>query len=272
MEILVSIITVNYNNYPGLKKTVESVIRQSSKDFEFIVIDGNSTDGSKELITQYQEHLAYSVSEPDNGIYHAMNKGIEVAKGNYLLFLNSGDSLSNHATLETVRPYLTANYGIVYGNAAYVEGNERVVRTYPSELSFQFFWEHNLSHQASFIRRSLFKELFLYNENYQIASDWEFFVYAICKKDIPYLHIDQTICDYDTTGISSMLNNHKVMHEERTQTLRKHFPLFISDYEKFALYNATAGKRFAKIKDHPLAFKILKALMKLILFFLPKSR
>ncbi len=86
-----SIITVNLNNKDGLQKTIDSVISQTFKDFEWIVIDGGSTDGSKELIEKYSDYISYWVSEPDKGIYNAMNKGIKVAKGDYLEFLNSGD-------------------------------------------------------------------------------------------------------------------------------------------------------------------------------------
>ena len=90
-----SIITVNLNNCDGLQKTIDSVVGQTFTDYEWIVIDGGSMDGSRELIEQYADCLAYWCSEPDNGIYNAMNKGISRATGEWLLFLNSGDSLFN---------------------------------------------------------------------------------------------------------------------------------------------------------------------------------
>ena len=96
-----SIITVNLNNREGLRKTAESVVSQTYKDYEWIVIDGGSTDGSKELIEQYAEHISYWVSEPDKGIYNAMNKGIRQAHGEYFLFLNSGDSLCDDDIVES---------------------------------------------------------------------------------------------------------------------------------------------------------------------------
>ena len=94
-----SIITINYNNREGLKRTIESVVNQTFTDFEWILIDGGSTDGSKELIEQYSNRFSYWVSEPDNGIYNAMNKGLRAAKGDYLQFLNSGDRLYNAQSL-----------------------------------------------------------------------------------------------------------------------------------------------------------------------------
>ena len=97
-----SIITINYNNLAGLQKTFESVFNQTFQDFEYIVIDGGSTDGSKELIEQYHDKIDYWVSEPDSGIYNAMNKGIVRANGEYLQFLNSGDSLLGENILKNV--------------------------------------------------------------------------------------------------------------------------------------------------------------------------
>ncbi|TKC12897.1 glycosyltransferase [Pedobacter polaris] len=272
MDPLISIITINYNNKTGLHKTIKSVIDQTNKNFEFIVIDGASTDGSTALIALYQEHFTYKVSEPDKGIYQAMNKGIKMAKGQFLLFLNSGDTLSNSTILHQVTPYLYSSTGIIYGNSAYLEPNGKVIRTYPDELSFDFFFSQNLSHQASFIRKSLFTELFLYNEDYKIASDWEFFMYAICKANIAYRHIDLVICDYDVSGISSITTNHKVMNEERRLTLEKYFPLFIKDYEKMKVFNSKRGRHFLYIQKHNFAYKILKGMMNLILYFLPKAK
>ena len=95
-----SIITINYNNQEGLKKTIESVVSQTMRDFEWIVIDGGSTDGGKEIIEQNKQCLDYWCSEPDKGIYHAMNKGIRASHGDYLMFLNSGDSLYDNKVIE----------------------------------------------------------------------------------------------------------------------------------------------------------------------------
>ena len=100
-----SIITVNYNNREGLKRTIESVIHQTFRDFEFIVIDGGSTDSSAEVLKAYDEHISYWVSEKDNGIYDAMNKGIRKATGDYLNFMNSGDCFYDDDVLRNVTAY-----------------------------------------------------------------------------------------------------------------------------------------------------------------------
>ena len=86
-----SIITINYNHIEGLKRTIDSVISQTSSNYEYIIIDGGSTDGSVNIIKEYKEHLVYWISEKDNGVYHAMNKGVAQAQGDYCIFMNSGD-------------------------------------------------------------------------------------------------------------------------------------------------------------------------------------
>ncbi|RZL39212.1 MAG: glycosyltransferase, partial [Pedobacter sp.] len=231
MDYKLSVITVNYNDKNGLQKTIESVKQQSWQNFEFIVIDGGSTDGSKEIVDQYKNLFAYFISEPDNGVYNAMNKGIKQAKGEYLIFLNSGDILNSGTTLLEIEPYLNGKKDILYGDANYQEKAGDVLRTYPDKLTFGFFLEHNLSHQAAFIKRKLFDDIFFYNENYKIASDWEFFIYAICNRNVSYEHIDLVICKYDTSGISSLTDNHKLMHRERIQTIERFFPSFVDDYK-----------------------------------------
>ena len=104
-----SIITVNYNNYEGLRRTIKSVVCQTYKDYEYIIIDGGSTDGSAELIRQYTDHLTFWVSEPDKGIYNAMNKGVAHANGEYLNFMNSGDCFYDENVLQTLKAHLDSD-------------------------------------------------------------------------------------------------------------------------------------------------------------------
>ncbi|MDQ0968502.1 glycosyltransferase involved in cell wall biosynthesis [Flavobacterium sp. W4I14] len=272
MSKKISIITINFNNKNGLEKTVISVVNQTWKDFEFIVIDGASTDGSTTVADKYQHQLSQYLSEPDHGVYHAMNKAIKRANGDYLLFLNSGDVLAEPNTLEKVQKHLDGRFGFYYGDAIYLEPDGEITRTYPDQLSFSFFLAHNLSHQATFIKRKLFDEVFPYNENYKIVSDWEFFIYAICKINIPYQHLDQVICKYDVSGISSVLTNHKLMHEEREQTISNYFPLFIDDYKDITALKSKRFQQFLHIKKYKLGYKVLKAFMSVILIFLPKNK
>lgn len=272
MSNKVSIITINYNNKVGLQKTINSVINQSFKNIEFILVDGNSTDGSKELLQKNQEHFTHWISEPDHGIYHAMNKGIRIATGDYLLFLNSGDYLADEQVLDKTARTIDGTYDIYYGDIIFerTKGSSKVI--FPEKLSFNFFVTDNLSHQATFIKRKLFDKFFYYNEGFRIASDWEFMIYAICKRNSSYKHLNLLVTIYDGTGLSSNSANHKILYEERSIVMNKYFPAFISDYEQLSELENKRVKQVLEIKQHALQWKTLKIFIKVVFLFLPKKR
>ena len=198
---MISIITINLNNKQGLERTINSVLSQTYFDkVEYIIIDGGSTDGSKELIEQHKDKLYYWCSEPDRGIYNAMNNGITVSTGDYLLFLNSGDYLSENTVLERVFPYL--QYDIVYGNEWKV--NERYKgpyeAKYPDKLDESFFRRTSLPHQSTFIKSELLKENH-YSEDYKIISDWKFFIESF-RSGKTYKHMPFIVSVYDCSGFS----------------------------------------------------------------------
>lgn len=197
-----SIITVNLNNIHGLQKTMESIFTQNSKDYEWVVIDGGSTDGSKELIEQNSKHIAYWVSEPDDGIYHAMNKGITAATGDYLQFLNSGDYLySDDVYSSFIKLRLTAD--VVYGDAISVDsnGNETGHFIAPGDIRLSYFWSHRLNHQATFFHKRCF-ERFLYNETYRVVSDLELYM-KLLYHAYSFQKWGKCIVCFQTGGISS---------------------------------------------------------------------
>jgi glycosyltransferase involved in cell wall biosynthesis len=227
--IKLSIITINYNNGAGLKKTFESVINQSFKDFEYIVIDGGSTDGSVEIIRENEPFINYWVSETDNGIYHAMNKGIANAKGEYLLMVNSGDYLINNTALDNVFTKSDLK-DIVYGDIIWIEENKQFRGMYPEELTFQFFRNNSLPHQATFVHKNVYQTIGVYDENYKIISDWKFFLLAVCKFNISYQHISLVITACDRYGISCRPENEDEMLADKNAVLQKEFGSFISDY------------------------------------------
>lgn len=267
----ISIITVNLNNLEGLKKTAESVFNQSFKDFEFIVIDGNSTDGSKEYITKISTNLTHWISESDTGIYNAMNKGIRLAKGDYVYFLNSGDIFYATSTLEEVADKMQANLDLYYGDLIYNWSNKQEVISFPKTLSFIFFIADNINHQACFIKKSLFNDISYYNENYKIISDWEFLIYAVCKKEISYKHLDMLISIYDTLGISTDIKNRKAIIADKKEVIQKYFPLFAYNYEEISGLSTKRVKQFFYIRKHKVAFRFLKWFMSFLLIFLPKK-
>jgi glycosyltransferase involved in cell wall biosynthesis len=266
-----SIITVNYNNKQGLQKTIDSVIGQTFRDFEFIIVDGESTDGGKEVITENASHFTSFLSETDNGIYHAMNKGIRMATGEYLLFLNSGDSLIDNEVLAKLNNEIDGAADLYYGDILFEESTRTKKIFSPDKLTFDFFFTDNLPHQASFIKRSLFEQLFYYNEEFKIVSDWEFLIYAVCKANISYKHLNILVALYDGNGISSNSDNYKMMYAERDAVINRHFPAFKDDYAKISLLKQRRVKQFLFIREHSFAWEILKILMKTILLFIPKK-
>lgn len=218
-----SIITINYNNRAGLQRTIDSVVCQTWKDYEWIVIDGGSTDGSKELIEQYQDHFAYWCSEPDNGIYNAMNKGIAKAQGEYLIFMNSGDAFYDQDVLKKVVD-LHSEADIITGQVERMD-NHLLLQEYDVDLLMQLY-KSTLNHQGTFIRRHLL-EKYPYDEKLKVVSDWKFWLDAIYRENTKVEVVDLKIALQDMTGISSgAISSYSVesQNEERRSVLNQYFP------------------------------------------------
>ena len=298
----IHIITINYNNAEGLRKTLASVASQTFRDFEHIIVDGGSTDESVEIIRQYADneairlkgyeairqensradkqalsphHLITSspitwISEPDKGIYNAMNKGIEIALGKrivnsfnrselvedknkgveinkteYLLFLNSGDYLVDE---NVVRNVMNENLreDIVYGKQM-IEKDRILMpmRFYsPEEMSFCAFLKSTLPHQCTFIRADLFDKVGMYNEQNKIVSDWEWNLVALFRWNVSLREIDVPISVYDTMGISSNQKMYELQQQERLTAAMRHFPRMMMD--------VAAWKSFQQSKSYKL--------------------
>lgn len=240
MGAKVSIITVNLNNHFGLNKTIQSVLRQDYSDLEFIVIDGGSTDGSKEFLYSNSDHISWWVSEKDNGVYDAMNKGVMRSTGDYLVFLNSGDCFANESS---VAKLISVSKGkdLVYGDLLIDELNGSWIKKYPDQLSLRYFYYESIPHPACLISRRLFLSLGLYDTSLKIVSDWKFFVLSVLKKKCTYCHIDQVITVFDFQGISSIGSNRSRVELERRSVLKEHFGLF---YYLYSIYLKLIGKSF----------------------------
>ena len=267
----ISIITINYNERDGLKKTIQSVVSQTLAEFEYIVIDGNSSDGSKKVIEEYKDKIDHAVSEPDSGIYNAMNKGIRAAKGDYVLFMNSGDCFYKLDTLEKAAQLIDGGHGIYYGDLIYYNKKKKRYEDwiFPNKLTLGFFIENSLPHQGSFIKRSLFDSISMYNENLKIASDWEFFIIAICIEKVSYKHIGLVISEYDFTGISSDPKNYNLVNSEKHLTFDKHFSMIIEDYKLIKVLESKRFRNIIYIKQFGIAWKLLKGFSNVLLLFLP---
>jgi len=227
-----SIITINFNNVHGLIKTIDSVLAQTSNEFEYIIVDGGSTDGSKELIEQFaigDKRLTKWISELDNGIYHAMNKGILMAKGEYLQFLNSGDYLVAADVTEKILKEVVDS-PIYYGNMLKVlsDGSILYNKKIPA-ISFLTFYIGTINHSPAYIYRKLFDKYGLYDESLKIVSDWKFFliVVGLNNEEVQYIDVDVTY--FDMKGIS---NTNLILDKlERKKVLTELIPpMILADY------------------------------------------
>ncbi|MBS1507549.1 MAG: glycosyltransferase [Bacteroidetes bacterium] len=244
--MLYSVVTVNFNNVEGLKKTFLSVFGQKNVPFEYIVIDGESSDGSKELIKENEHRITYWVSEKDNGVYHAMNKGVMSAKGTYVIFLNSGDCFVNENSLNLLANS-NQNNDIIYGDLVLDQSGQIRIKRYPDILTFGYFINDTLPHPATLIKRDLLLST-PYNEKNKIVSDWEFFVSCICKNNVSYRHVPAEISVFDLSGMSSDTANQELIRIEKDEFLNSTFPLFMKEYEELqALRKRMENKSLLKM-------------------------
>ena len=288
-----SIITINYNNAAGLRKTMESVLAQTSKDFEYIVVDGTAPQPPKGGVSDRAviESYVNSVegqengymrcsflssasgrrvgggffSEPDNGIYHAMNKGIRMAQGEYIHFLNSGDWLVDKHVVEDMLNFLNpltpspsprgeglgVRCDVLIGNVIAVrpDGKVRYKKNNP-DVSLYTFYRGTIEHTSAYIRRDLFDKYGLYDENLKIVSDWKWYLQVVGLNNASVQFTDRYVTCFDTTGISS--TNLRLDKAERRQVLEELLPAAVlADYDKYSL-NIDQMQR---LKRYPVIYK-----------------
>ena len=194
----ITIITVVYNDVNHIEDTIKSVLSQNYQNIEYIIIDGSSTDGTMEICRKYENKIAKLISEPDSGIYNAMNKGIKLASGKWLFFLNSGDVFYNENIINEI--FQTNSYAdIIYGKA--IKDNGQICY-YPNKIStFMFLLERMICHQAIFANIDTFENNY-FDENYRIIAD-RIWLYNCYKKHKRFQKKNIIISKYDTNGISS---------------------------------------------------------------------
>lgn len=192
---LISVITVVYNSNSTLEFTLQSVLNQDKNLFEYWIIDGGSTDGSAATIKKYEDQLAGWISEPDKGIFDAMNKGIERAKGDWLFFLGADDTLTTDIFSKVV-PYLQPDLRVVYGDVLLDNG-----AIFHSHIGIRCLFENRLHHQSAFYHRVLFNT-FRYNQIFKNAADYELTLRIYTQKQ-PSLFIPHIISIFSTGGYSS---------------------------------------------------------------------
>lgn len=228
-NFFLSIITINYNNANGLNKTINSVIEQQFKNIEYIIIDGNSSDNSLNIIKKNEHNLAYWISEPDTGIYNAMNKGIKQSSGEYILFLNSGDVLTGVTALQDFINHPSFNGDVIYGDYKFAKGE----KIYPDVLTPLFFIKSSLPHQSTFFKKEVFDEMDLYEEHYKIVADRAFYIKCFLSGKFIFNHIKYPLTKYDLTGISNAAEYIALKKKEDEAIFMKYYGLFYKDYKSY---------------------------------------
>lgn len=225
---LISIITVCFNTIETIEQTILSVINQTYPHIEYIIIDGGSTDGTVEIIKKYADRITYWVSEPDKGIYDAMNKGIIRATGSWLSFMNAGDRFANSNVLDFVfTKKLDSKIKVIYGNHI-VDSNITTITVKSKKVSV-FYKEMPFCHQAAFLKN----ENLYYDTNFRIAADYKLFRYIYKKYGAnSFVKINEIVAIFDDSGISS--TNKNLLRKEYN-TLYKQFGGIYYYYDCFKL-------------------------------------
>ena len=249
-----SVITINRNNAAGLRNTMKSVFAQTYRDFEFVVVDGASTDRSVEVIQEFDSKIKDEIletrglrlrwiSEPDSGIYNAMNKGIKCANGEYCLFLNSGDYLIAPDVLESVFA-LQLDVDIINARCN-VSDKGKVIWTSPylPNITLKDVYFAGIPHQSTFIRRNLFEKYGLYREDFSYNSDIDFWYKAIVLGDVTTRGLELVTTDYNLDGQSTRNGQTAAYKKEITEILSQGFlPKVMPDYDTWRIERLIIGK------------------------------
>lgn len=234
----ISIITINYNNIDGLKKTMASVLNQTYGNIDYIVVDGGSTDGSKAHIESYQINVANWVSEPDKGIYHAMNKGITYSTGAYVLFLNSGDVLCNPNVLNEFVNHSKFHGDIVYGDYVFNHGEKQ----YPDHLTPLFFMKTSLPHQSTLFKKSVFEKMGGYDETYKFCADRDFYLKCYLSGQFIFTRVPIALTLFDLSGVSNNIEYIATKQQEDERLFKENFGVFYEDYKQNILQQKELNK------------------------------
>lgn len=256
-----SIITINRNNAAGLEKTMQSMASQTFKEFEYVIIDGASTDDSVEVIKKFEPQFAHLkwVSEPDSGIYNAMNKGLRMTSGDYVQILNSADGLALPDVTEKMLSALekAGSPSILYGNMikCFPDGRKLVDKCFAGqEITMLGMYTGTLNHDPAYIRRDLFEKYGYYDETLKIVSDWKWYLQAIILGGEKPQYVDLDVTLFDMTGISENANSKSKIKEEREKVLKELIPIpYLHDYERYSddIY------LMRRVHRHPWAYKLV---------------
>lgn len=256
---LISIITVCRNEVSTVEATIKSILEQTYTNWELIVIDGASQDGTLEILKIYENKIAHLLSEPDTGIYNAMNKGIKLAKGDFLYFLNANDTLYDNNIFEKVTAIIEEHPDkkLFFGDVNFKSKENRShIGRFGDFNNIFMFLKSNLNHQSIFYHRTLFKEFGLYDESLKMLADTDFNMKLLIKAKLTAVHCPFIINNFQLGGFSSDF----LLAEKETKIIRsryfKNLQLSILPYKIATLFKFFAPNFIKKNKNTPLMSKI----------------
>lgn len=264
---LFSIITVSFNSARTIEKTILSVLNQTYKNIEYIIIDGGSTDGTVDIIKKYSNRISYWVSEKDNGIYDAMNTGTDIANGDYLNFMNSDDYFFSENVINNVIPFCNQKYDIIYGDTEVRYKDFKFIKknSNPNHL-----WMSPVNHQSSFIKRETMQK-YKYNTANRLVADFEFFLNVYYSEGGAIKKIDEVIASYYADGISGKEDKQVIIDCYKTITkFRKN--IFITMFYKILRIKPIIKKGYRVNYSGLLRQKFLiKNFYKILIFYILMS-
>lgn len=258
-----SIIVVTYNNADGLRRTLESIRQLDYPDKEVVVVDGGSSDGSLQIIAHYQDIISMSVSEPDNGIYNAMNKGIKLVNGDYVVFMNAGDVFANERVLALVSRY---DGDILLGEDIY--GGKR--RRINDHLTLYDLLSTGIRHQAVYYRREVLQK-YGFDESYKLIADLKSVVEPFVKDQIVITSVNEPLAVCESGGLSKQRWRDTLI-EDRRLISEVVDPLYRDDYQKFARINNSMVYDFILLSYFPKVFPLIRLMAKIVRFLNDKFK
>lgn len=227
-----SVVTVNKNNASGLERTIKSVISQRSDLFEYIVIDGKSTDNSLDIIKKYEKNINLYISEEDKSVYNAMNKSLQYINGEYVIFMNSGDEFYNSDVLSSVSE-LTIDKDFIFGGMVRVKNGKELSKSIPeNKITLYTLFYRIICHQSTFTKSELLKSMGGYDESIKLSADWALLFDSLILGNKTYKTIPVHICKYDVSGMSSSKDAEEVIKNEKKMHFKKKLPYIYDDYVK----------------------------------------
>lgn len=223
-----SFITVCYNSKLTIERTIQSVLRQTDADIEHIIVDGQSSDGTMDIIQKYREHISHIISEKDNGLYDAMNKGIARASGDFILFLNADDYLFNETSISWAAALIEEDHrraDVYYGKVLiFDEVSGRANIWQAAKVSRFSLFRSAIPHPATFYSKEAFAKNGLFDLNYPIAADYEWTVRALLRNGLQFKRIDTLVAVFTKGGISTQPGLSKRIKAEKKQIAQAHYP------------------------------------------------